>query len=186
MSTPLVPTAGQTVGPFFGFALPYPGGPQLVPPGTPGAVQLTGQVRDGHGSPIPDALIELWQAAPDGGIVARAGSLRRDGWTFTGWGRAATDTVGRYSFTTFEPGPVGGGARYVALTVFARGLANRLFTRAYLPGAALDGDRVLASVPPERRDTLIVSRDGPVLTFDIVLQGEGETVFLQHAGNPAR
>src|SRR5664279_262397 len=92
-------TPGQTVGPFFGYALPYPGGDCLVPVGHPEAVRLTGRVFDGLGDPVPDALIEIWQADQTGAIVQRAGSLHRDGHTFTGWGRAATDYTGRYSFT---------------------------------------------------------------------------------------
>ena len=93
-------TPGQTVGPFYGFALPYEGGEHLVPPGHPAAVQLTGRVLDGAGSPVPDALIEIWQADADGRIVQQPGSLHRDGFTFTGWGRCSTDNDGRYRFTT--------------------------------------------------------------------------------------
>ncbi len=97
------PTPGQTVGPFFGYALPYDGGDRLVPLGHPGAIRLHGIVYDGAGVAIPDALIEIWQADDKGSIVAEPGSLRRDGYTFTGWGRAATDNTGRYSFTTLLP-----------------------------------------------------------------------------------
>ena len=100
----LVPTPGQTVGPFFGFALPYAGGDQLVPPGHPDAVRLTGRVLDGAGHPIPDAMLEIWQPDPTGRVPSTPGSLRRDGWTFTGWGRAGTDNAGRYTFTTLRPG----------------------------------------------------------------------------------
>ena len=107
----LVPTPGQTVGPFFGYALPYPHDAELVPPGSPGAIQLHGRVLDGRGEPVPDALLELWQAAPDGSVVQQPGALRRDGWTFTGWGRASTDNAGRYSFTTLAPGAAGAGPR---------------------------------------------------------------------------
>ena len=102
--TDLVPTPGQTVGPFFGFALPYDRGHELVGPHHPGAVRLHGTVTDGNGDPVPDAVLELWQTAPDGSVPRAPGSLRRDGWTFTGWGRAATDGVGHYHFTTVEPG----------------------------------------------------------------------------------
>lgn len=181
--TALPPTPGQTVGPFFGFALPFPGGEHLVPPGAPAATRLHGLVLDGDGQPVPDALVELWQQGPDGAVVQQAGSLRRDGWTFTGFGRAATDNAGHYSFTTREPA-----ARFVALTIFARGLSNRLFTRAYLPddAAALAADRLLASLPADRRGTLIARRDGTSLRFDVRLQGEGETVFLRYPGQPAR
>lgn len=169
----LVPTPGQTVGPFFGYALPYDGDSELVPAGHPDAVQLHGHVLDGNGQPIPDALIELWQALPDGDVPTGAGSLRRDGFTFTGWGRAATDDTGRYSFSTLTPG-----APFFALTVFARGLLNRLFTRAYLPEHS--GDPFLATVDADRRGTLVAERDASGFVFDIRIQGEGETVFLTY------
>ena len=88
-------TPGQTVGPFFHDALPFPGDSELVRPGRADAVRLHGQVLDGAGDPVPDALIELWQADADGRVCREPGSLRRDGFTFTGWGRAATDDAAR-------------------------------------------------------------------------------------------
>jgi protocatechuate 3,4-dioxygenase alpha subunit len=168
-------TPGQTVGPFFGYALPYEGGPDLVPRSHPDAIRLYGVVLDGAGVPVPDAMLEIWQADAAGNVVQDGGSLRRDGYTFTGWGRASTDNVGRYSFTTIEPG-----APFIALTVFARGLMNRLFTRIYLPGTT---DPFLASVPADRRDTLVATRDASGLRFDVVLQGDRETVFLTYRGH---
>jgi protocatechuate 3,4-dioxygenase alpha subunit len=165
---------GQTVGPFFGYALPYDGGPHLVPPSHPDAIRLHGYVRDGAGAPVPDALLEIWQADATGNVPRVGGSLRRDGYTFTGWGRAATDNTGHYTFTTIEPG-----APFIALTVFARGLMNRLLTRIYLPDVA---DEFLLSVPADRRDTLVAAREPAGLRFDVVLQGDGETVFLTYPG----
>lgn len=178
----LVATPGQTVGPFFHYALPYPGDRDLVPPGHPRAVRLHGRVLDGAGAPVPDALVELWQADGAGRVVRRAGSLRRDGFTFTGWGRASTDRVGEYGFSTLVPGAVDGGAPFFALTVFARGLLNRLFTRAYLPGddRALAADPLLAGVDPARRGTLLAVAEDDGFRFDIRLQGEDETVFLAY------
>ena len=183
-----VPTPGQTVGPFFGFALPYDGGADLVPPGRADAVRLSGRVLDGHGQPVPDALVELRQAGPDGAVPTAPGSLHRDGWTFTGWGRAATDREGHYTFTTLLPAPVEGGAAFFALAVVARGLTDRLFTRAYVPddAHALAGDPLLAALPAERRGTLIARRESGGLRFDVVLQGEGETVFLAYPRTPRR
>ncbi len=169
----MIETPGQTIGPFFAFALPYEGDSQLVPPGHPGAVQFTGLVLDGDDVAVPDALIEIWQPDSEGRVVARAGSLRRDGFTFTGWGRAATDNSGRFSFATLRPG---GETPFFAMTVFARGLLHRLFTRAYLPG--YPPDRLLSSLPENRRRTLVALDDGARLTFDIKLQGADETVFL--------
>ena len=180
------PTPGQTVGPFFGFALPYDHDAELVPPARAGVVRLHGTVYDGHGDPVPDALVELWQAAPDGTVVQGAGSLQRDGWTFTGWGRAAVDRTGHYAFSTLVPGPTSpGAAPFFAVTVFARGLLDRLFTRAYLPGDAdaLARDPLLAAVGAERRTTLVAEADEHGFVFDIRLQGERETVFLAYPGH---
>ena len=186
MST-LTPTPGQTIGPFFGYALPFERDNELVPPGSPGAIRLHGVVTDGAGTPVPDALLEIWQAGADGTVPSASGSLRRDGWTFTGWGRASTDADGRYSFTTVEPVATGPDSTpFFAVTVFARGLLNRLFTRAYVPTDRLATDRLLASLPAERRHTLIAVRDEQGLRFDIRLQagadGAAETVFLRYPG----
>ncbi|WP_193045469.1 protocatechuate 3,4-dioxygenase subunit alpha [Mycolicibacterium baixiangningiae] len=185
--TLLTATPGQTIGPFFGYALPFDGCSALVPPGSPNAVQLSGIVADGDGRPVPDALIEIWQADADGTVPTSPGSLRRDGFTFTGWGRASTGDDGRYSFSTVIPGPCQpGAAPFIAVAVFARGLLNRVFTRAYVPGDRLSDDPLLASLPPERRDTLIAARDAGGLRFDIQLQdapGKPETVFLRYPGH---
>ncbi len=179
----LTATPGQTVGPFFHDALPYERGHELVPPTTPGAVRLHGTVYDGSGAPVPDALLEIRQAGPDGGIPVAESSLRRDGTVFTGWGRAATDAAGRYSFTTVEP-RVPGGAPFFSVLVLARGLLNRLFTRAYLPGPAAETSPFLAGLAPDRRATLLATRehDGS-LRFDVHLQGDRETVFLTFPGH---
>jgi protocatechuate 3,4-dioxygenase alpha subunit len=169
----LVPTPGQTVGPFFGYALPFPDDEHLVPPGSPGAVRLHGTVSDGAGAPVPDAILELWQADAAGAVVQQPGSLRRDGWTFTGFGRASTDGAGHYSFTTVVPD-----APFFAITVFARGLLDRLFTRAYLPGRP--ADPFLESLAPDRRTTLLTTPDETGHLFDVRLQGDQETVFLDY------
>jgi protocatechuate 3,4-dioxygenase alpha subunit len=179
-------TPGQTVGPFFGYALPYPGGDLLVPPHHPDAVRLHGTVLDGEGVPVPDALLEIWQADRAGRVPRQPGSLHRDGYTFTGWGRAGTDRAGHYQFSTLEPGERadrGAAPPFIAVTVFARGLMHRLYTRIYLPDApGLDDDPFLRSVPAERRGTLIAHRDAAAsLRFDVHLQGEHETVFLTFA-----
>jgi protocatechuate 3,4-dioxygenase, alpha subunit len=168
---------GQTVGPFFHLGLPFEGGNRLVPASADGAIRLHGRVFDGDGNGVPDAVIEIWQTDPAGRVPRATGSFHRDGFTFTGWGRAQTDGDGHYWFSTVAPGPSVPGKRpFFALTVFARGLTDRLFTRAYLPGA--EPDPLLDRLEPDRRDTLITSRDERGLLFDIHLQGEGETVFL--------
>lgn len=178
----LLPTSGQTVGPFFGYALPYDGGPDLVPPHHPGAARLTGTVYDGAGLPVPDALIEIWQADESGTIPGARGSLGRDGRSFTGFGRSATNHDGVYSFSTVEPGALADGASalFVSVIVFARGLTDKLHTRIYPPGSdALAADPLLSALPAARRATLIAVRqsDGS-LHLDIHLQGDEETVFL--------
>ncbi len=181
----LVPTPGQTVGPFFAFGLLYDGDAELVPPGRADAIRLHGRVLDGSGEPVPDALVEVWQTDDHGLVVQAPGSLHRDGHTFTGWGRSGTDRTGTYFFTTLTPGATKPGASqfgdppYFALTVFARGLLDRLFTRAYLPGHPVDP--LLASLEPGRRATLVAEQDAHGFRFDIRLQGEGETVFLDLA-----
>lgn len=181
--TLLTATPGQTIGPFYGYALPYDGDNQLVPHGFPGSIRLHGNVFDGAGAPVSDALLEIWQADADGHVVQQDGSLHRDGWTFTGFGRTATDDSGHFSFTTLQPGPVTPDTpAFFAVTVFGRGLLNRLFTRAYVPGPALASDPFLTSVPADRRATLIAEPDDFGLRFDVHLQGEGETVFLRHPG----
>lgn len=181
MSTPTI-TPGQTVGPFYGQALPYDRDNELVPPGRADAIRLHGAVYDGAGTPIPDALIEIWQADAQGRVSRETGSLHRDGWTFTGWGRCSTDRTGHYSFSTVLPGATDEGkAPFFAVVVFARGLLDRLFTRIYLPDhAANAADPLLASLSEDERRTLIAETDAQGLRFDIHLQGERETVFLTH------
>ncbi|OBJ08207.1 protocatechuate 3,4-dioxygenase subunit alpha [Mycobacterium sp. 1482292.6] len=177
-------TPGQTVGPFLDLGLPYPGDNLMVDAGHPGAIRLHGTVYDGAGVAVPDALVELWQPDSAGNVVRQPGSLRREHALFTGWGRCATNPDGTYSFTTLTPGPAASGAPpFFALTVFARGLLNRLFTRTYLPGADPHTDPLLAAVAAERRPTLfcIAENDGAAYRFDIHLQGPAETVFLAYS-----
>ncbi|KFC52479.1 protocatechuate 3,4-dioxygenase subunit alpha [Micrococcus luteus] len=194
----LIPTPGQTIGPFFGYAdgyeqvhLPFRDGQNLVPPGRADALRLTGTVYDGNGDPIPDAMLEIWQPDAEGVIAQEEGSLLRDGFTFTGWGRATVDNAGTYTFSTVEPGATGEGkARFIHLVLFARGLLNKLHTRVYLPedAEALEHDPLLSSLPEERRRTLVAERlDDGSLKFDVWIQGRGEhadkeTVFLQFPG----
>ncbi|KAA0979251.1 protocatechuate 3,4-dioxygenase subunit alpha [Paeniglutamicibacter gangotriensis] len=180
----LAPTPGQTIGPFYGYALPFEKDNELVNQARPGSVRLHGTVTDGAGTPIPDALLEIWQADEAGNVVAKDGSLVRDGYTFTGWGRTAVDNVGHYTFTTLNPGATEAGkAPFIMLTVFARGLLNRLFTRIYLPEdtAALASDPLLSSLDAKSRASMIATREADgSLRFDICLQGEDDTVFLAY------
>ncbi|TFD54459.1 protocatechuate 3,4-dioxygenase subunit alpha [Cryobacterium frigoriphilum] len=185
VQAPALQTPSQTVGPFYGYALPYERGPQLVPGHHPHAIRFHGTVTDGAGQPILDALLEVWQADETGTLVQKLGSCDRDGFTFTGFGRAPTSIAGEYTFTTVKPGSVAGRAPYVLVTVFARGVTHHLFTRAYFPedSALHASDPVLTTVPADRRGTLISIAEPaiagtPSYRFDIRLQGENETVFL--------
>ncbi|GAA4933969.1 protocatechuate 3,4-dioxygenase alpha subunit [Actinomycetospora succinea] len=179
-------TPSQTVGPFFAFGLPFDGGGDVVPTGTPGAITLYGTVRDGSGAPVPDALLEFWQAGPDGRLPTRPGSLHRDGRSFTGFARVPTDRAGDYHLRTLRPAAPTGSphAPHLAVTVFARGLLHHLFTRVYFPNHvdANAADPLLASLDEDRRATLIAVPDGgptgPGYRFDVRMQGAGETVFL--------
>lgn len=178
----LTAVPGQTIGPFFHFALLFDHDRELVPPGSPGAVRLHGHVYDGEGQGLQDAMVEIRQADSDGTIPAVEGSLRRDGTLFTGWGRSSTDPTGHWWFSTREPAATTPGRPpFFAVTVFARGLLNRLFTRIYLPGdaATLAADPLLSSLPEDDRNRLVAVRDGAnSLRFDIHLQGPEETPFL--------
>lgn len=178
-------TPGQTVGPFFGIGLPFPRDTEMVGDAFPGAVELHGTVYDGAGAGVPDALVEIWQPDGAGRIPRASGSLRRDGRTFTGWGRAATDADGHYSFTTVVPGSTSPGRpAYFAVAVLARGLLDLLFTRAYLPDADPSADPLLSAVDAQRRATLCcVAETDSARTryrFDVHLQGPYETVFLEY------
>ncbi|GLP70811.1 protocatechuate 3,4-dioxygenase subunit alpha [Streptomyces sp. TUS-ST3] len=188
----VLPTPSHTVGPFYGHALPFPGGGDIAPVGHPDTIVLQGCITDGEGTPLPDAFVELWGADPDGNVPQVDGSIRRDpasggylgrnGVEFTGWGRIQTDANGHWTARTLRPGARGQSAPYISVCVFARGLLVHLYTRIYLPGdeAALTADPLLARVPAERRDTLIAREQGDgTYRFDIRLQGEGETVFLE-------
>jgi protocatechuate 3,4-dioxygenase, alpha subunit len=188
VTLPLTPS--QTAGPFFGIGLPWADGPYVVPEGTPGAITIGGQVLDGNGLPVPDAMVETWQAGPDGRFAhpddPRGGSETEG---FRGFGRCPTDAAGRYWFITLRPGRLpwadgGWEAPHLDVSVFARGLLDRVVTRIYFPDeqAANLADPVLQAVAdPGRRATLIAAaQPGPPseFRFDIRLQGERETVFF--------
>jgi protocatechuate 3,4-dioxygenase, alpha subunit len=170
-------TPSQTVGPFFSHALTWPDGADVVPEGAAGAFWLRGQVFDGAGQPVPDALIESWQADPDGRFGAVPG--------FRGFGRVPTDVDGHWAIRTVRPGrvPAPDGrlqAPHLDLSVFARGLLDRVVTRVYLPDEASNlDDPVLSELPEPQRSTLIARVTDDGYAFDIRLQGERETVFFE-------
>jgi protocatechuate 3,4-dioxygenase, alpha subunit len=194
VTLPLTPS--QTAGPFLAIGLPWPDGPFVVPEGTPGAITIAGTVRDGAGDLVTDALVETWQAGPDGRFAhpddPRGPADSPAGHTaagFRGFGRCATDSAGEYRIVTLRPGPLprpGGTveAPHLDVSVFARGLLDRLVTRIYFPDEeeANAADPVLRSIAdPGRRATLVAAgtpgRPGG-FRFDIQLQGRGETVFF--------
>ncbi|MFJ2889955.1 protocatechuate 3,4-dioxygenase subunit alpha [Streptomyces sp. NPDC087305] len=188
----VLPTPSHTVGPFYGYALPFPGGGDIAPTGHPDTITVQGYIYDGEGKPLPDAFVELWGPDPDGNLSTTDGSIRRDpasggylgrnGVEFTGWGRIQTDANGHWYARTLRPGARGQSAPYLSACVFARGLLVHLFTRVYLPGdePTLTADPLLSRLDPARRDTLIARDEGRgTYRFDIRLQGEGETVFLE-------
>jgi protocatechuate 3,4-dioxygenase, alpha subunit len=196
---PLTPS--QTAGPFFAIGMPWPDGPYVVPEGTPGAITIGGTVRDGAGQPVTDAMVETWQADPDGRFAhpddPRGSSAARG---FRGFGRCLTDQAGHYRILTLRPGPLpsakgereggtgsgGGEAPHLDVSVFARGLLDRLVTRIYFPDeqAANAADPVLGAIAdPGRRATLVAeTQPGSPgdFRFDIRLQGEGEPGDVTH------
>ena len=139
------PTPSQTVGPFFGFAMPFEGGDRTVEPG----LRIEGQVFDGAGEPVPDAILEVFDADQ--------------------FARCRTDGEGAFAFTVRQ-------THHLDVFVFARGLLRHLATRMYFPG---ETDALLESIDPERRRTLVAAATEGGLRFDIRLQGKGETVFFQ-------
>ena len=153
------PTPSQTVGPFFGFALPFEYDAVVADGDGGDEVRVEGQVLDGAGEPVPDALVE----ASEGQQFARC----------------RTDGEGAFHLTLRKP-VASDGAPCFEITVFARGLLRHLTTRLYLPDEedANRADRVLQLVDESRRHTLLGQADGDVVRFDIRLQGEGETVFF--------
>lgn len=179
------PTPSQTVGPFFGFALPYSAGPDLVGGGRDGAIRLAGRVLDGAGEPLPDAMVEIWQPDETGRLDA-AGILHEvAGDDFRGFGRCATEPDGSYAFRTVKPAavPAANGvaqAPYIAMAVFARGLLRPVATRVYFAdeAAANASDPLLSALDPDRRATLVAESVGGGYRFDVRLQGDDETVFL--------
>jgi protocatechuate 3,4-dioxygenase alpha subunit len=182
--TRLGTTPSQTVGPFFAIGLPWPDGPHVVEEGTPGAIWLEGYVLDGAGDPVPDALVETWQADPDGRF-AHHDDPRGPAGDFRGFGRAPTDQ-GRWRILTLKPGPVPGPggtlqAPHVDVSIFARGMLNRLVTRIYFADeeAANAADPVLATLEDDaQRSTLLAQPTDDGYRLDFRLQGDGETVFL--------
>jgi protocatechuate 3,4-dioxygenase alpha subunit len=188
--TTLPQTPSQTVGPYFAYgltAVQYGYADLQIATGRmadetlPGNhIRISGRVLDIDGKPVPDAMIELWQADSEGRIAGKADGNSR----FTGFGRqgTGTDPDNRFMFETVKPGKLGPGeAPFILVVVFMRGLLSHLYTRLYFDDEtpANATDPVLATVPEDRRRTLIATSVGAgEYVFDVHLQGADETVFF--------
>jgi protocatechuate 3,4-dioxygenase alpha subunit len=178
MTEPLGSTPSQTVGPFLSIGLPWADGPDVVPEGTTGAVRIAGTLTDGAGAPVPDGLIEIWQADPAGRFAHPDDPRGPVDSGFRGFGRCATDAAGGFWFRTVKPGtlPCEGDlaeAPHLDVSVFARGMLHRLVTRIYFPDETIANaaDPVLRDLDPAERAllTALPQPDG-TLRFDIRLQ----------------
>ncbi len=182
----IAPTASQTLGPFFNYALPsiadLTGGGKAQGRN----IVLRGRVTDVNEAPVRDALVEIWQANAAGGYahpLDKDDARPRDS-CFSGFGRVLTGTDGGFTFTTVMPGPVPfegnrWQAPHISVAVFAAGLLRRMRTRAYFPGEDLNPeDPVLAAVPEGRRALLVALAEDGGYRFDIRLRGENETPFF--------
>jgi protocatechuate 3,4-dioxygenase alpha subunit len=184
----VLPTPSQTIGPFFGFALAWEDGPFAVPEGTEGAIRIEGRLLDGQGEGVPDGLIETWQADPAGRFAHPDDPRGPVEWgEFRGFARCSTAFDGGYSILTLKPGPLPGQggsteAPHLAMSIFARGLLQRLVTRVYFGDEeeANAADLVLGALPcPDSvRRTLIAEPTADGYRFDIRLQGDDETLFF--------
>ena len=190
-------TPSQTVGPYFAYGLTSNGkydwndafSNNLATADTSGErVRVEGRVFDGDGQPMPDCMLEIWQADAQGRFSDPQDKRALPNSSFKGFGRIGTDANGGYAFDTIKPGivPDPDGkpqAPHILLAVFARGMLLHLYTRIYFSGEAGNAtDPVLARVPVDRRATLIAQpancNGNAVYRLDIHLQGENETVFF--------
>jgi protocatechuate 3,4-dioxygenase alpha subunit len=190
-------TPSQTVGPFFKYGLTPGGqyewndaftGDMITPDATGERIRVEGRVFDGDGQPVPDCMLEIWQADAQGRFADPQDKRALPNTKFRGFGRSGTDANGVYAFDTIKPGVVPDPdgkpqAPHLLVAVFARGMLRHLYTRIYFGDEkANTGDPVLALVPEDRRATLIAERDGgsgnAAYKLDLRLQGDDETVFF--------
>lgn len=176
----LTMTPSQTVGPYFAIGLAWGYRSELFIERSEPRVTVEGVVRDGDGVPIPDAVLELWQADPDGQFVAEGGAA-------PGYGRIATTPDGTFRFSTVVPGSVSGPgdvpmAPHVAVQIAMRGLLKPVKTRMIFPDTpGLARCPILQLAPAARRATLIARPSGPhALRWDVHMQGPSETVFFAY------
>jgi protocatechuate 3,4-dioxygenase alpha subunit len=183
----LLPTASQTAGPFLHIGLAWLTIDCIAASDCPGHhFMLRGRVLDGDDRPVPDALVEIWQADASGRYAHPEDAHTGIGTSgFRGFGRVPTDADGRYRFHTIKPGPVADlegklQAPHLLVSIFMRGLLKRLVSRVYFPDEPLNAqDQVLRLIPAERRETLLARQlASDQLEWNIILQGAGETVFF--------
>ncbi|MGE5339339.1 MAG: protocatechuate 3,4-dioxygenase subunit alpha [Gemmatimonadota bacterium] len=185
----LYATPWQTVGPYLHIGMNWLTTDDLAGEGVAGQrIAIEGVLVDGMGAPVPDGLIEIWQANSQGRYAHPEDTRDAPEAGFRGFGRVPTDEAGCFRFRTIKPGrvPATDGrlqAPHIAVSVFARGILKRLATRIYFADEPSNGeDPVLALVPAARRPTLIAKQEGGPYRFNIVIQGEalgqGETVFF--------
>jgi protocatechuate 3,4-dioxygenase alpha subunit len=185
----LFATGSQTVGPYLHIGLDWLVTRDIAGKGVAGErVAVQGRLIDGDGNGVNDGLIEIWQANAAGKYAHPEDTQKKPiekGWR--GFGRIPTDATGGFRFTTIKPGRVpapGGGlqAPHLLVSIFMRGMLKQLATRLYFPdeAAANAEDPVLKLVPAARRTTMLPTRKGKVLEWNIVLQGKNETAFLDY------
>lgn len=197
-------TPSQTVGPYFAYGLTPKGrlkwdpdgtyswketiGDNLITPDATGEkIRIEGQIVDGDGKPINDAMLEIWQADAQGRYASPYDS-RRPNTQFKGFGRSAVNSNGEFGFSTIKPGSVPGPngkpqAPHIGFCIYSRGMLRQVYTRLYFADEAANAtDQILALVPADRRDTLIAKKevqgDTVVYRFNIRVQGDNETVFF--------
>ena len=185
--TKLVPTTSNTVGPYLHVGLTWLTTQDIA--GTAGGkrIRITGKIVDADGKVVPDAIVEIWQANPQGKYAHPEDRQDKPlDAAFKGWGRCPTDKDGMFEFTTLKPGTVPGPgntlqAPHLAITIFMRGQLKHLFTRMYFADEAANADDPILGLVEDkaRRDTLIARKDGEGrYRWDVVLQGKNETVFF--------
>jgi protocatechuate 3,4-dioxygenase alpha subunit len=184
----LLPAPSQTAGPYLSIGLLREHiRASVVPDDDPRAIRIRGRLLDGNGDPVPDGMVEIWQANAAGRYAhpddARTDIPLEEG--FRGFGRSGTVDDGWFEFVTVKPGRVPGPddelqAPHLVVLVFARGLLKQLVTRLYFPDEpeANAADPILSELDETERATLIARGENGGLRFDIRLQGEGETTFF--------
>jgi protocatechuate 3,4-dioxygenase, alpha subunit len=199
-------TPSQTVGPFFAYGLTPKGrakwdpngtyswketvGDNLITPDVTGdKIVVEGQIVDGDGVPVNDAMIEIWQADAQGRYANARDPRAPSNAKFKGFGRSATNKEGVFHFDTVKPGSVPGPdgkaqAPHIVFCIFSRGMLRQIYTRMYFPDEAANAsDPILNLVPADRRKTLIAKKADKggqaVYRFDIRVQGGDETVFFE-------